>query len=257
MHVDTTNDVITVLNESGVGVPLTVDANTQFFFRQPQSPAADSQPIATGTAFLSSQNLVRGFKVHASVVDPLATPLVAQSIDIETAQYSGAISAPGTAGFTYTHDFRSGRRRLRLQDGVHLEQHGQRQRRRRQSHHRLQMVELRLSDPAHQRSGCGGRFRRRHRRQRELWRHRRRRAVVRCELLGLERSRESEWLGRRGQRTASIQAASGNGRDGSHRQRLHHERRRRLDARDGRGEHDGSAPRRWSTRWIEPTASSP
>jgi hypothetical protein len=37
--------------------------------------------------------LVRGFKVHASVVDPLATPLVAQTIDIETAAYSGRISA--------------------------------------------------------------------------------------------------------------------------------------------------------------------
>jgi hypothetical protein len=107
MHVDATNDVVTVLNESGVGIPLTIDANTQFFFRQPQNPAADSQPIATGTAFLSSSNLVRGFKVHASVVDPLATPLVAQSIDIETAEYSGAISVPGSAGFTYTHDFRS------------------------------------------------------------------------------------------------------------------------------------------------------
>jgi hypothetical protein len=107
MHVDTTSDVITVLDESGVGVPLTVNADTQFFFRQPQNPAADAQPIATGTGFLSSSNLVRGFKVHASVVDPLATPLVAQSIDIETAQYSGAISAPGSAGFTYTHDFRT------------------------------------------------------------------------------------------------------------------------------------------------------
>jgi hypothetical protein len=107
MHVDATRDVITVLNESGVGIPLTVNANTQFFFRQPQNPAADSKPIATGTGFLSSANLVRGFKVHASVVDPLATPLVAQSIDIETAEYSGAISAPSSAGFTYTRDFRT------------------------------------------------------------------------------------------------------------------------------------------------------
>ncbi len=107
MHVDTTNDVVTVLNESGFGVPLTVDAGTQFFFRQPQNPAADSTPIATGPAFLANLNLVRGFKVHASVVDPLATPLVAQSIDIETAEYSGAISAPGTTNFTYSHDYRT------------------------------------------------------------------------------------------------------------------------------------------------------
>ena len=107
MHVDATTDVVTVLNESGVGVPLTVDAGTQFFYREPQNPALDSQPIATGTAFLANQNLVRGFKVHATVVDPLATPLVAQSIDIERAEYGGAISAPSTANFTYTHGFRT------------------------------------------------------------------------------------------------------------------------------------------------------
>jgi hypothetical protein len=106
-HVDSTNDVVTVLNESGIGVPLTVNADTQFFYREPQTPAVDSQPIATGTGFLANQNLVRGFKVHATVVDPLATPLVAQSIEIETAEYSGAISAPGAMSFTYTHDFRT------------------------------------------------------------------------------------------------------------------------------------------------------
>jgi hypothetical protein len=107
MHVDTTSDVVTILNESGVGIPLTVNADTQFFVREPQNPAVDSSPIATGTAFLSNFNLVRGFKVHASVVDPLATPLVAQSIEIETAAYSGAISAPNSANFTYTHDYLS------------------------------------------------------------------------------------------------------------------------------------------------------
>jgi Domain of unknown function (DUF4382)/Domain of unknown function (DUF5666) len=105
LHVDSANDVITVTNESGRGVDLTVDANTQFFFRQPQNPAADAMPIATGTAFLANHGLVRGFKVHASVVDPLATPLVAQSIDIETAVYAGKISAPDASGFTVTRSF--------------------------------------------------------------------------------------------------------------------------------------------------------
>ncbi|HTV97853.1 MAG TPA: DUF4382 domain-containing protein [Steroidobacteraceae bacterium] len=105
LHVDTSSDVITVENESGVGVALTVDANTQFFFREPYDPAVDSKPIATGTAFLANEDLVRGFKVHATVVDPLATPLVAQSIDIETARYDGAISAPGSTSFTYTSKF--------------------------------------------------------------------------------------------------------------------------------------------------------
>ncbi len=107
LHVDTSSNIVTVANESGKGVDLTIDANTQFFFREPQNPAVDSTPIATGTAFITNHNLVRGFKVHASVVDPLATPLVAQSIDIETAAYDGQISAPDTTGFTLTRLFRT------------------------------------------------------------------------------------------------------------------------------------------------------
>ena len=107
LHVDSGTNVITVASESGGGVDLTVDANTQFFFREPQNPAADAMPIATGTAFLANHELVRGFKVHASVVDPLATPLVAQTIDIETAVYDGKISAPDSTGFTLTHLFRT------------------------------------------------------------------------------------------------------------------------------------------------------
>ena len=105
LHVNTNTDVMTVQNESGMGVDLVVDANTQFFFRQPQNGLADSTPIGTGTAFLTSDNLVRGFKVHASVVDPLATPLVAQTVDIEVAAYDGKISAPNMTGFTYTRVF--------------------------------------------------------------------------------------------------------------------------------------------------------
>jgi hypothetical protein len=105
LHADTSNQTITVTNESGVPVALQINANTQFYLRQPWSAIADATPIGTGTAFLDADNLVRGFKVHASVVDPLATPLVAQSIDIETAAYSGAISMPTTSGFTYTHDY--------------------------------------------------------------------------------------------------------------------------------------------------------
>lgn len=105
LHVNTGTDVVTLQNESGSPVNLTVDANTQFFFRTPWNPATDASPIGTGTGFLSSHNFVRGFKVHASVVDPLATPLVAQSIDIELARYDGNISAPTNANFTYTRNF--------------------------------------------------------------------------------------------------------------------------------------------------------
>jgi hypothetical protein len=105
LNVNANTDLITVTNESGAGVPLLVNSNTQFFYRQPWNATADAAPIATGTAFLASKDIVRGFKVHASIVDPLAVPLVAEEIDIETADYSGTISAPSTSGFTYTHNF--------------------------------------------------------------------------------------------------------------------------------------------------------
>jgi Domain of unknown function (DUF5666) len=105
LHVNAGSDVVTIENESGAGVPLVVDANTQFFFRTPQDAVSDSTPIGTGTGFLTNHDLVRGFKVHASVVDPLATPLVAQTIDIETAVYDGKLSAVTSTGFTDTRNF--------------------------------------------------------------------------------------------------------------------------------------------------------
>jgi len=105
LHVDAANNVFRVATESGSSVPVAVAADTQFFFRVPHSAIADATPIGTGPAFLASHNLVRGFKVHVSVVDPLATPLVAQSVDIETAAYDGKISAADTTGFTYTRKF--------------------------------------------------------------------------------------------------------------------------------------------------------
>ncbi len=107
LHVDTATNTIVVDNAAGVAVPVTVDSATQFFFRQPADPAADAAPIGTGPSFLADHDLVRGFKVQVSVVDPLASPLVAQSVDIETAAYSGQISSalPDGTGFTYTHNF--------------------------------------------------------------------------------------------------------------------------------------------------------
>ncbi|MDE2050161.1 MAG: DUF4382 domain-containing protein [Gammaproteobacteria bacterium] len=109
LHVNTSTDTIVVDNAAGLPVPITVNSATQFFFRQPANPAADANPIGTGTSFLTNHDLVRGFKVQVSVVDPLASPLVAQSVDIETAAYSGQISnaLPDGAGFTYTHNFLS------------------------------------------------------------------------------------------------------------------------------------------------------
>ena len=105
LHVDTTSNVITVASEAGAGVPVSIDANTEFFYRTPADAQADATPIGTGPAFLANNDLVRGFKVHVSAVDPLASPMVAQSIDIERAAYSGRISAADTTGFTYTRQF--------------------------------------------------------------------------------------------------------------------------------------------------------
>jgi hypothetical protein len=107
LHVDESTDTIVVENAAGVPVPITVDSGTQFFFRQPANPSADATPIGSGPSFLANDDLVRGFKVQVSVVDPLASPLVAESVDIETAAYSGRISnaLPDGTGFTYTHDY--------------------------------------------------------------------------------------------------------------------------------------------------------
>jgi hypothetical protein len=110
LHVDTRNaaaPVVTIESADAVGVPLTVTSATQIFFRAPATPAADTAPITTDpVGFVNAGNLVRGFKVHASVVDPLATPLVAQSLDIEIAKYDGRISNPTSTAFTYTRAFR-------------------------------------------------------------------------------------------------------------------------------------------------------
>ena len=95
---------LTVLDERGLPVAVSVDSATEFFFRAPADPSADATPIGSGTQFLS--NLVRGFKVHVSAVDPLATPLVAQSVDIESAAFSGRISNATSGAFTYSHEFR-------------------------------------------------------------------------------------------------------------------------------------------------------
>jgi hypothetical protein len=97
VHVDAANGILTVDNESGHPVPVTVDSGTEFDFRDTM--------IGSGTGFLTGSNLVRGFKVHITVDDPLQTPLHAQTVDIETADYSGAISQANSTGFAYTHDY--------------------------------------------------------------------------------------------------------------------------------------------------------
>jgi Domain of unknown function (DUF4382) len=104
LHVNPSQSLMTVLNELGQPVDVAVNSSTQFFFRTPLNPAADAQPIATGTTFLTSGDLVRGFKVHVSV-NPLVSPMTAETVDIETAAYSGRISGATSSQFTYTHKF--------------------------------------------------------------------------------------------------------------------------------------------------------
>jgi hypothetical protein len=89
---------ISVTDELGRPVTVDISSTTNFYFH------GGTSAIGTGPAFLA--NMVRGFKVHVmDVVDPLAAPLVAEDVDIETAQYSGALSNVDTTQFTYTHDY--------------------------------------------------------------------------------------------------------------------------------------------------------
>ena len=105
LSVDDTNGVLTVETEGGAGVPVTIGPNTLFYFRTPQDAQADANPIGQGPGFLTSGSIVRGFKVHVSSVDAFANPMVADTVDIETAAYSGTISNATTTGFTYTRHF--------------------------------------------------------------------------------------------------------------------------------------------------------
>jgi hypothetical protein len=103
LHVDAGGGVLTVANQDGVGVPILVTPATRFFFRNPADAAADATPIGSGPAFMGT-SLVRGFKVHASV-DPAATPMTAQTVDIEVPRFEGAVTASGSSGLTYTRTF--------------------------------------------------------------------------------------------------------------------------------------------------------
>jgi Domain of unknown function (DUF4382) len=105
LHVDAATGLLIVQNEVGAGVPVQVTSSTAFYYRQPASAIADATPIGTGLGFLAAGNLVRGFKVHVGTLDPLGAPLTASTIDIETAAYSGSISAATGTGFRYTHDY--------------------------------------------------------------------------------------------------------------------------------------------------------
>ncbi len=111
VHINTTNQVMQVTDENGLAVPVQIVAATEFYFRTPQNALADTTPIGTGTSFFDGTtpgglpDLARGFKVHVSAVDPLASTLTADTVDIEIARYDGNISGASPSNFTYTRDF--------------------------------------------------------------------------------------------------------------------------------------------------------
>lgn len=93
---------LVVDNEDGQPVTIAVNGSTQFFFRAPANPSADAKPFCTGTTCLG--DMVRGFKVHITA-DPLQSPPLALTVDIEIARFDGTISSPSMANFIYTRKF--------------------------------------------------------------------------------------------------------------------------------------------------------
>lgn len=96
-QVDAADGTLKVEDGSGKPVAVETDANTEFDYQ--------GVPIATGSAFLAAGHIVRGFKVRVSPRDPSSGRMLAQSIDIESALFSGAISGTTLAGLTYTSQF--------------------------------------------------------------------------------------------------------------------------------------------------------
>jgi hypothetical protein len=95
LSVDSATNTLTVTNELGVGVPVLVNSSTQYLLHG---------AAMAGTVSLA--DLYRGFKVNVSSMDPLDAPLVADTIDIETAAFGGRIpSANATTGVTYNAQF--------------------------------------------------------------------------------------------------------------------------------------------------------
>ncbi|WP_373716067.1 DUF5666 domain-containing protein [Roseateles sp.] len=108
LRINNAGSEMVVADENGKPVKMVIDAKTQFFFRTPENALSDTTAIGSGPAFAAAKNLVRGFKVHVQAVDPLASPMVAKTVDIETAAFDGRISSVTAAGFIYTRSFNTG-----------------------------------------------------------------------------------------------------------------------------------------------------
>lgn len=96
-QVNASAGTLSVEDESGDPVRVQTDASTEFDYH--------GTPIATGSAFLATGHIVRGFEVHVSPRPGTSGHMVAQSIDIESAVFWGAISSTTLTGFTYASQF--------------------------------------------------------------------------------------------------------------------------------------------------------
>ncbi|WP_257305394.1 DUF4382 domain-containing protein [Geothrix campi] len=92
--VDRVNNRLLVSTSTGAPRAITIDSDTTFTYRT-------SLSLGTGTATLA--NLWSGFKVQVQVKDPLATPMHAQSVNIQRAVDGGQISAADATQLTYAH----------------------------------------------------------------------------------------------------------------------------------------------------------
>jgi len=104
--IDRAKNILYVLNSKGTPNPYTVDASTKFYFK---GDVTTDLAGGKGAAFLAQME--RYFKVHLTVVDPTATPVVAATVDIQRAEFEGNITqspAATTSGFTYYKVFADG-----------------------------------------------------------------------------------------------------------------------------------------------------
>lgn len=95
-RVDRVNNVIRVLDSAGDPKPIAINAATKWYWRGDTSNELSG---GNGTAFLA--NVERFFKVQVTVADPLATPMVATSVDIQRGVFEGTITNATATSFTY------------------------------------------------------------------------------------------------------------------------------------------------------------
>ena len=92
--VDQANGLMMVSSANGSPRTIAIDPDTAFTYHM-------TQTFGTGSAALA--NMWMGFKVQIQVKDPLATPMHAQSVNIQRAVDGGRISGASTSSFTYQH----------------------------------------------------------------------------------------------------------------------------------------------------------